>query len=148
MRTVVATLLTVLPGAAHAEPGQPLASAASTAPDPTRLFVVCAVLLLATAAAFYWARRRRRGWSSGLRIVEQLAIGKGRALVVVEYQSRLLLLGSTEGGIRVLHSAEAPVPDPAPEALPKAGAGSRFDALLADSLEQQRLAAKLEEAAW
>ena len=142
MRRLTLIVTVLAPTLAHAaKPAAAAAAATPPASGPGRLLWITAGLLAAMAALLLWMRRRGQGWSSGLRIIEQMAIGKGRSLVVVEYHGRHLLLGSTEGGIRVLHSTAAPEPQPAVQPDEE----ESFDAILEGSVEQQELSMKLQE---
>ena len=123
------------------------------------------LLLAALAAAALLLARRRRAAPRLVEVIESTSLGPKRALVVVRLNGETLLLGSSEAGIALLRAQPAPplaaALEPAP-APPPSGARAlasvvarlvparravppeaRFEALLADSAEDQDLRRKL-----
>jgi flagellar biogenesis protein FliO len=129
--------------------------------------------LLALAIAALVLGRRRRALPRRVRVLETTSLGPRRALVLARLGDELLLLGSSEAGVTLLRSQPAadlaepaPAAEPAPEAaaLPgvadlaarlaslrrkapgpaaPAAAPPGFDALLAETAEDQELRRKL-----
>lgn len=126
------------------------------------------VLLAGLAAAALVLKRRRHPAGRRVQVLETTSLGPKRALVLARLGDELLLLGASEAGIHLLTTrplaqgsvaeAEAePVPEQQREAPPTLGGlvtrlrGARpgaapappFDALLAESAEDQELRRKL-----
>jgi flagellar biogenesis protein FliO len=133
------------------------------------------VLLAGLAAATWLLRRRRRPAGRRVEVLETTSLGPKRSLVLARFEDELLLLGTSEAGVQLLHrrtgpgeaAAEAvealreaaPPAAPASEppgagvlsglvtrlrrARPETASAPRFDALLAESAEDQELRRKL-----
>jgi flagellar biogenesis protein FliO len=78
--------------------------------------VLLIVLLGAAAALLWWTRRggaahpvpgRRRR----LRVIERLALSRGAALVLVEYEGRALLIGQSADRVSLIERGAAPAPE-------------------------------------
>ncbi len=141
--------------------------------DPAAL-AAPAVLLAGLAAATWLLRRRRRPAARRVEVLETTSLGPTRSLVLARFEDELLLLGTSEAGVQLLHhrpgvdagradAAEEVVDAPAPparaapeppgglsglvtrlrRARPETGSAPRFDALLAESAEDQELRRKL-----
>ncbi len=70
--------------------------------------------LVALAGAAWLAARRKRGARGSLSVVESTALGKGRAVVIVDVEGRRILLGVTDHGITLLSSLPAHEGEAAP----------------------------------
>ena len=125
------------------------------------------VLLLGLGAAAYLLRRRRRSPARRVQVLETTSLGPKRSLVLARLEDELLLLGTSEAGIHLLRARPAgepaaeeeaeplpPVPAEPPLALrglvgrlrgarPRPPGGPAFEALLAESAEDQELRRKL-----
>lgn len=141
-------------------------------------FAAPALLLAGLGVAALLLRRRRRPGVRRIEVLESTSVGPKRTLVLARFGDELLLLGSSEAGIQLLHhrpghADEAtaapeddalPAPAPAPtlrparreppgalsglvtklrRARPETSGPSQFDALLAESAEDQELRRKL-----
>jgi flagellar biogenesis protein FliO len=78
--------------------------------------VLLIVLLGAAAALLWWTRRggaahpvpgRRRR----LRVIERLALSRGAALVLVEYEGRALLIGQSADRVSLIERGAARAPE-------------------------------------
>jgi hypothetical protein len=74
--------------------------------------LVLLVLLAAAAAALWWARRNggaaaAPGRRRRLRVVERLALSRGAALVLVEYEGRALLIGQSADRLSLIERGAA-----------------------------------------
>jgi flagellar biogenesis protein FliO len=147
-------------------------SLSQPASPPVSAGTIGAGLLLAALAvvALVGARKRRRA-SRMVEIVETASLGPKRSLVVARLGGEILLLGASEGGVALLATRPAPAPAPVaadaaevtaapaqrvesdvasrlaaffkPRQRPAATAPARFEALLAESVEDAELRRKL-----
>jgi len=130
------------------------------------------VLLAGLAAAALVLKRRRHPAGRRVEVLETTSLGPKRSLVLARLGDELLLLGASEAGIHLLHTRPAalgraaepeldalPVAEPEPRretpptlgglvarlrrARPGAAPAPAFDALLAESAEDQELRRKL-----
>jgi hypothetical protein len=74
---------------------------------------VLLVLLAAAAAALWWARRSGAapalpGRRRRLRVIERLALSRGAALVLVEYEGRTLLIGQSADRLSLIERGTEP----------------------------------------
>ncbi|HET6439963.1 MAG TPA: flagellar biosynthetic protein FliO [Anaeromyxobacter sp.] len=126
-----------------------------------------AVLVFGLGLAAYLLRRRRSSPARRVQVLETTSLGPKRALVLARLEDELLLLGTSEAGIHLLRTRPAEEPEeeePAgrrpplaaepPTALrglvarlrgtrPRAVESPAFEALLAESAEDQELRRKL-----
>ncbi|MGC3998695.1 MAG: flagellar biosynthetic protein FliO [Anaeromyxobacter sp.] len=159
------------PAAPAPAAARPLELPTSAGPGLGSLIGPALVLLALAGAALFFSKRRRLP-ARMVQVLETTGIGPKRSLVVARMGDELLLLGSSESGITLLRSQPAPEaaaePAPARPALqaapaepPAAVAGlvarlrtarrpaaapapaAAFDALLAESAEDQELRRKL-----
>ncbi|MDQ4504124.1 flagellar biosynthetic protein FliO [Sinomonas sp. ASV322] len=107
---------------------------------------------LAAVLGLMWLlhRRLRRGAAparaKALAVVSRQAVGSKASVVLVEADGRRFLLGVTEHGISVLHTAEAPSPCDAPDFAGAATAPeTRATAVLPLPTASGRRAARLAE---
>ena len=125
-----------------------------------------AALLVGLGVAAYLLRRRRGSPARRVQVLESTSLGPKRSLVLARLEDELLLLGASEAGIHLLRARpageppagdgtepEPPVQAEPPAALrglmgrlrgrPRAMAAPTFEALLAESAEDQELRRKL-----
>jgi MYXO-CTERM domain-containing protein len=150
---------------ATSTPTPALSLPSTPAPGLSSLAIPVAALALLAVAALALARRRAAA-PRLVQVLESTSLGQRRALVVARLGDELLVLGASEAGVSLLATrpaglhAEAAalatlVPAPAPSPGPLSGllarlrptaarpAAGGFDALLAESDEDQELRAKL-----
>jgi flagellar biogenesis protein FliO len=77
--------------------------------------LVAVAVLCAMALAALWAAQRRGALKMPLgqrrlRVLERLVLGRGAALVLIEYEGRRILVGQTAQGFCLLDSAVAERP--------------------------------------
>lgn len=82
---------------------------------PAALLLI--VLLVAAAALLWWTRRgagvgAAQGARRRLRVVERLALSRGAALILVEYEGRALLIGQSAERISLIERGAARAPEP------------------------------------
>ena len=82
---------------------------------PAALLLI--VLLVAAAALVWWTRRggvvgAAQGARRRLRVVERLALSRGAALILVEYEGRALLIGQSAERISLIESGAARAAEP------------------------------------
>ena len=76
------------------------------------------IVLLAVAAAVLWWTRRGggihavQGTRRRLRVIERLALSRGSALILVEYEGRSLLLGQSAERVSLIERGAARAPEP------------------------------------
>jgi flagellar biogenesis protein FliO len=156
LAAVLALGLAADPGAASAAPAAVLAGA-----SPLSSVALPALLLAGLAVSAFMLTRGRSRAARHVEVVETASLGPRRSLVVARMGGELLLLGTSEAGIALLSASPEPraaQPAAAPDA-PAAGRGfgllarirlrpqrapaPTFDALLAESAEDQDLRRKL-----
>ena len=81
------------------------------------VIVLLGVLLAAAAALLWWTRRRGglasvQGARRRLRVIERLALSRGAALILVEYEGRALLLGQSAERVSLIERGAAPARSP------------------------------------
>ena len=112
--------------------------------EPLVLGLRVLVSLAAVFGLMWLLHRRLRAGAPGLRakvlsVVARQTVGPKASVVLVDTDGKRFLLGVTEHGISVLHTADAPepvVPEPATGsvALPSTGPDPHHDAVPGDSL--------------
>jgi flagellar biogenesis protein FliO len=157
LAAALALALAAAPSSPPAEvPATVLASA-----SPLSSVALPALLLAGLAVSAFMLTRGRARAVRHVEVVETASLGPRRSLVVARMNGELLLLGASEAGISLLSSGPAPLAPlraAAPEP-PVAGRGfgllarlrlrpqrapaPTFDALLAESAEDQELRRKL-----
>jgi flagellar biogenesis protein FliO len=78
--------------------------------------VLLIVLLGAAAALLWWTRRGGgalpvQGRRRRLRVIERLALSRGAALVLVEYEGRALLIGQSADRVSLIERGAARAPE-------------------------------------
>jgi len=80
-------------------------------------------LVIGLIFALAWLLRRLPGTGfrpgDGLRVIAGVALGSKERAVVVEVNGEQLLLGVTPGAVSLLHTLNAPLPEPTPARLPE-----------------------------
>ncbi len=113
-----------------------------------RMLLPAAALLLLGGVALFFSKRRA-GTTGLLRVVESVALGPKRSLVVAEVDGERLVLACSEAGIHLLSSRAAsdepkrPMPRGLRGYLDNAAPASPFDELLSESAEDEELRRKL-----
>ena len=102
--------------------------------DAGRIILSLVAVLGALIGTTWLSRRSKGAGRGGLRVVSRVGVSKGSSLLVVSVGSRMMLVGATEGSLRLLSEidpadldgspaevTDAAAPDPAPAgaALPQ-----------------------------
>ena len=93
------------------------------------------VMVLLWMAQKRFAKNGRQGEETAVEVVGRQNVGQKASVVVVESAGQRFLLGVTEHSINVLHTSDAPLPEPEIASDPSV-ADSAFDAVLKQAGER------------